>query len=268
MDDSNLLKRHAVRVLGNPSAPRKMVFVHGFGTDQSAWKPVSRAFFPDYRVVLYDHAGAGSSSEEAFDPDRYAGLEAYAHDLLDVCTALDLRDAVLVGHSMGGMVAVLAALKRPELFSRLVLIGASARYLDDDDYRGGFTQADLDGLYAAMTSSYQAWVSGFAPLVMGGEVNAEPGADFAKTLGAIRPDVAQAVARSIFQSDHRKDVVRLHLPTLLLQTKRDVAVPREAAEFLHRSIAGSTLVEVNTAGHLPHLTAPRGVIAAMRSWLG
>jgi sigma-B regulation protein RsbQ len=67
---------------------------------------------------------------------------------------------VLVGHSVSGMVSLLAALVDPKLFSRLIFIGASPRYLNDKDYVGGFEPSDLDALYAAMSSNYYAWASG------------------------------------------------------------------------------------------------------------
>lgn len=261
------LKRHRVRVTGKADAPRTLVFIHGFGTDQSAWKPVSRAFLEDHRIVVYDHAGTGNDLDEPFDFERYTGLEAYAHDLVDICTALELKDAIAVGASMGAMIAVLAALRRPGLFRRLILVGGSARYLDDDGYRGGLTPADLEGMYGAMTANYQAWAAGFAPHVLGADVTMETKADFVRTLGAIRPDIAQRVARTIFESDHRRDVAQLERPTLILQTRQDIAVPMEAAEFLHRSIRDSRLQVLKASGHLPHLTAPREVVAAMRAWL-
>src|SRR3954452_1564690 len=95
----NVLERNNVSVTGNPEG-RPMIFAHGFGCDQNMWRFVAPSFEADHRVVLFDHVGAGGSDLSAYDPDRYASLDGYAQDVLEICRALDLRDAVFVGHSV------------------------------------------------------------------------------------------------------------------------------------------------------------------------
>src|SRR5215210_1459971 len=96
---ADVLQRHAVQVRGDPSG-QPMVFVHGFGCDQTLWRYVAPAFEDEYRVVTFDYVGAGRSDRSAYDPQRYSTLDGYAEDVLDICRALDLRDVVLVGHSV------------------------------------------------------------------------------------------------------------------------------------------------------------------------
>jgi len=263
---TSILERNHVKVLGN--GDRTLVFAHGFGSAQSAWRHQVAAFAPNFRIVLFDHVGAGESDFTAYSPRRYSSLYSYAEDLLDLCAELKLAECTLVGHSVSGMVSLLAALVEPHLFSQLIFVGASPRYLNDDGYVGGFEQSDLDALYAAMSSNYYAWASGFAPLVMGNPDKPELAQEFAKTLAAIRPDIAQAVARVIFESDHRQELPRLQVPTLILQSSNDIAVPLEVGKYMADKISQSQLLNIDAQGHLPHLSAPDVVTKAIASCLG
>lgn len=262
----NALIRNNVRVWGNPQSGKTIVFCHGFGTDQSAWAQVAAAFRHDYRIVTFDIVGSGQSDSSAFDANYYDDVTAYAQDLVEILDQLDLRDVVLVGHSMGGMFSILAALACPERVGSLVTIGASARYLDDEGYRGGFTQADLDTFFEAMRMDYQAWASGFAVQAMGTPDRPELGDSFAICMKRIRPDVALSVLRLVMHADIRDRLDELKLPVLLIQTKEDIAVPIEAAEYLHKAIAGSELALIDATGHLPHFSAAAEVIRAMMAW--
>ncbi|KJH69983.1 alpha/beta fold hydrolase [Aliterella atlantica] len=263
---TSILERNNVKILGN--GDRTLVFAHGFGSDQSAWRHQVAAFAPSFRIILFDHVGAGKSDFTAYSPKRYSSLYSYAEDLLDLCADLKLTKCILVGHSVSGMISLLAALVEPQLFSRLIFVSASPRYLNDANYIGGFEQSDLDALYAAMSSNYYAWASGFAPLIMGNPDKPELAKEFANTLGAIRPDIAQAVARVIFESDHRQDLPRLQVPTLVLQPSKDVAVPLEVGRYMVGKISQSRLININAQGHLPHLSAPDVVTKAIASCLG
>ena len=82
-----------------------------------------------------------------------------------------------------------------------------------------------------------------------------------------RNHVALAVLRTIMQSDLREVLGRLDKPTLILQSQADPAVPRAVADYLHRHIAGSRLTLVAASGHLPHITAPDEVRAAIHAFL-
>ncbi|APW44755.1 alpha/beta hydrolase [Rhodoferax saidenbachensis] len=261
-----LIKNH-VTVLGPADAERTMVFVHGFGTDQTAWREVQAAFTAGCRIVLLDNVGGGSTPPEAFVQHHYLNLHRYAADLLDVCEALQIRNAVLVGHSVGAMISVLASLRQPERFSRLVLIGASPRYLNDTDYHGGFSKEDLNGLYSAMETSYAEWADQFAPAVMRNADRPGLSQHFAASIKSIPQERALTVLYSIFQSDHRADVKKVRHPTLLIHANEDLAVPLGVAHYLHQSIAGSQLAVVDATGHLPHISAPAAVVQAMQGFV-
>ncbi len=232
---------------------------HGFGTDQTAWEAIRPWLDQRFRVISFDLAGAGPSGEASYDFRRHDTLLGFADDLLDVLDELEVERCTYVGHSVSGMIGVAAAVARPEAFAKLVLIGASPRYLNEPGYRGGFDQSDLDQLHDGMAANFQAWGAGFAPAVVGVPDNAAVH-EFCRTLFLIRPDIALATSRTIFQSDMRAIAERLERPTHLLQTANDLAVPQEVAAWLHRHIDGSTLDIMEAWGHLPHMTAPAEVI--------
>jgi sigma-B regulation protein RsbQ len=262
----NVAKKNNVKLIGNLDGPT-IIFAHGFGTDQSAWSKVSEAFIQKYRIILFDNVGGGNSDPEAFSPNKYDSLYAYVGDLIDICEEYKVKAAIMVGHSVSGMISLLTAIKRPEFFSKLVLVGASPRYLNDVDYVGGFEQQDLDSLYDTMANNYFAWVSGFSAAAMANPDRPQLSENFANTLNAIRPDIAQSVARVIFQSDYRVELLKLDKETLLVQAKEDIAVPQDVAEYLNKHIAHSKLLVVEAYGHFPHMSAPNEIINAIEQFI-
>lgn len=259
------LARNNVRVTGTGSPT--IVLAHGFGTDQTAWRHQEAALAGSHRLVLFDHVGAGGSDLSAYSPRRYRNLHSYADDLLEILGELAVRDALYIGHSMSGMIGLLAALLAPGHFARMIFLNASPRYLNEAGYCGGFEQSDIDNLYAAMTTNYQLWASGFAGLVMGNPERPELAQEFAATLTAIRPDIASAVTRIIFQSDYRAELSRLTVPTMIVQSSEDVAVPRAVGEYLAHHIPRAELRVIEAHGHLPHMSEPQRVLDAIQSFL-
>lgn len=116
---------HNVKVLG--TGQQIIVLAHGFGTDQSVWRHLVPHLVEDYRVVLYDNMGAGTTNPDYFDFERYATLEGFAYDLLAILEVLQVPSCIFVGHSLSSMVGVIASVVRPELFSKIVMLSASPR---------------------------------------------------------------------------------------------------------------------------------------------
>lgn len=262
--DGPLARRHRVHTVG--SGPRALVFGHGLGTDQTAWHKVVRHLPADVTALLFDLPGAGPLLPKGFDPDDYRSIAAFADDMLDLFEEVGISSCTYVGHSVAGMMGALAAIEAPDRFERLVLVNASPRYLNDGDYIGGFDRADVDGLLTTMAANYQAWVAGFAPSVVGGGL-AQAVDEFSAGLLAMRPDVTLRIARTIFESDVRGLLPMLRVPTVLIHSRSDIAVPETVARHLHDHIAGSELVWIDADGHLPHLSAPGLVAAALRDVL-
>ncbi|CAI5930583.1 unnamed protein product [Closterium sp. NIES-64] len=220
---SSILEQHNVRLIG--SGAQLVVLGHGFGTDQSVWQHIVPHLLDDYRLLLFDLMGAGSTNPDNFSFARYSTLHAYADDLLAILDELDVQECCYVGHSVSGMIGCIAAIERPDVFKKLVLLGASPRYLNDGDYFGGFEQEDLNQLFLAMQSNFRAWVSGFAPLAVGSDIDAPAVQEFSRTFFCIRPDIALSVAKTIFQSDMRAILPQVRVSCHILQSSKDLAVP-------------------------------------------
>ena len=229
-------ERNNVVEQGNPDG-RPIVFAHGFGCDQNMWRFVWPQFADDHRVVLFDHVGAGGSDSSAYDPQRYGSLQGYADDIVDICRELDLTDVVFVGHSVSAMIGALASVKEPERFGKLVLVGPSPRYIDDDEagYSGGFTRADIDGLLESMDSNYLGWSGAMAPVIMGNPDRPELGEELTNSFCRADPEIARHFAHVTFMSDNRADLARVHTPSLVLQCSDDAIAPEVVGAYVHAS---------------------------------
>ncbi|MFD1146359.1 alpha/beta fold hydrolase [Saccharothrix hoggarensis] len=252
--------RNNVVVTGEADGP-VVVLAHGFGCDQNMWRLVVPTLAEKCRVVLFDHVGAGGSDLSAWNAQRYSTLDGYASDVLDLCRELDLRDVVFVGHSVAAMIGVLAAAAEPSRFGKLVLVTPSPRYIDDGDYRGGFSAADIEELLDSLDSNYLGWSATMAPVIMGNADRPELGEELTNSFCRTDPEVARVFARTTFLSDNRDDLPRVSVPTLVLECAQDVIAPPEVGAYVHANIPGSTRVTLDATGHCPQLSAPEATAA-------
>jgi sigma-B regulation protein RsbQ len=258
-------ERNNVQVRG--AGERAMVFAHGFGCDQAMWRHVAPAFEPDFQTVLFDAVGAGRSDLSAYDPHKYAELAGYADDLIEIVREQGLIGTDFVGHSVSAMVGVLASLKAPELFSKLILVGPSPRYIDDDDYVGGFGAAQIEELLEFLADNPMGWAQAMAPVIIGNPDRPELGEELTESFCRTDPVIAREFARATFTSDNRADLARVTTPTLILQCSDDIIAPLEVGQYVHAQIAGSHLVVLEATGHCPNLSAPAEVLAAIRAYV-
>ncbi len=262
---TDILRRNNVTVSG--AGDRPMLFAHGFGCDQSMWQFVAPEFARDHKVVLYDLTGAGNSDLEAYDRQRYATLDGHADDILAICEALNLKDTILVGHSVSASSSVLAANARPDLFSRLILVSPSPCFLNTGDYRGGFSREELDGLLQVMDENYLGWARQMAPNIAG-QAGGGPAADrLTQSFCRTDPDIASHFARVTFLSDHRDDLARLLVPALALHCDDDPIAPMTVAGWLKDNMPAATVSVMQVTGHCPHLVAPEETVREIRRYL-
>ena len=259
-------RRNNVTVSGDP-AGRPMVFAHGFGCSQEMWRAVAPQFEADHRVVLFDAVGSGESDLTAYDPAKYDSLHGYADDVLEILAALDVEDAVYVGHSVAAMVGVLAATRDPSRFGALVLVGPSPRYVSDGEYAGGFRQADIDGLLDVLDANYLGWSETMAPLIVGNSDRPELGQRLTESFCSVDPEIARHFARVTFLSDNRRDLAAVRTPTLVLQCSDDIIAPTQVGRFVHEQIVGSRFVQLAATGHCPNLSAPHEIVEEIRAFL-
>jgi len=249
---------------------RVVVQAHGFGASQDSWQPqVASLVSAGYRVLTYDMAGTTPETVGLYQAERHQSLFGFAEDLVALLQALGLQGAHYVGHSAGGMVGVLAANSQPGLFRSLSLVAASACYLNDPatGYVGGFSREQVQELIASMRSDYAAWANGFARLMAGNPERPHLAMEFSRSLLSLRPDIASAVLESILLSDHRLDAQAVRLPTQVLLTEEDPAVPIEAARWLFQATRATGLRIIPTQGHFPQISDPEGISVALLGFL-
>jgi len=230
---------------------RTLVFGHGFGTDQHVWAPYADRYADRFQVLTFDLDYLACAVE---GKPPHEGLAAYADDLVALLHEGDVRNAVFVGHSVSGMIGALAGIAAPHAFGRLILINAAPRYIEDFDYPGAFSRADVERLYEHATRAYEDWVIGFAPAA-----TAQPRGpavdNFARHLNDLRPDIGVAVLRSILESDLRAILPAITTPTTLLNNRDDIVVPASVSTYMLDHIPNATCRWLDASGHLPHVTA-------------
>lgn len=260
-----VLERNNVKVFGNGTQP--IVFAHGFGCDQNMWRFITPAFEDDYKIVLFDYVGCGASDLKAYNKDKYGSLQGYAQDLLDVCEALDLEDVIFVGHSVSGMIGLLASLHTVRYFKKLVMVGPSPSYINDGDYVGGFTRRDIEGLLDTMDKNYIGWANFLAPAIMANADKPELGDELTQSFCSTDPVIARRFAEVTFFSDNREDLKKVKLPSLIMQCSEDIIAPMAVGHYLHRQMPDSTLRVMKATGHCPHMSAPDETIQIIKEFL-
>ncbi|TGD80222.1 alpha/beta fold hydrolase [Hymenobacter wooponensis] len=261
----DILQRHHVSTYG--SGEKALVFAHGFGTDQQAWRYVAPAFAARNQVVLFDLIGAGRSDKTAYDFSRHQTLDGYVNDLLELLRALQLPKVVYIGHSVSGIIGVLAAIREPALFERLVLLAASPCYINDGDYIGGFDTADLEEALGFLDRDYYGWSHAMVPGIVGGDMRSELVDEVVSSFCEVDPAIARQFARATFLSDYRTELSKLRIPTLVVQCAQDTVAPSVVGHYMHANLAGSKLEILNTTGHYPHLNAPVATISSVERFL-
>lgn len=262
----SVIERHNITISGQPDG-QPMVFAHGFGCDQHMWRFVAPRFEDAFKVITFDHVGAGGSDVAAYDPDRYSHLSGYADDVVEICHGLDLRNVIFVGHSVSSMIGALASLQSPELFAKLVFVSPSARYVDDGDYAGGFTEQDITELLDSLESNYLGWSSAMAPVIMGNADRPELGTELTESFCRTDPEIARRFARVTFLSDNRADLAKVTTPTLVLQCTNDAIAPVAVGEYVHDVVPNSEFVLLEATGHCPNLSAPDQTAAAISAFV-
>ncbi|NKJ47065.1 alpha/beta hydrolase [Burkholderia sp. SG-MS1] len=261
----SIIQRNNVRISGH--GKRVMVLAHGFGCDQTMWRYLVPSFHDDYRTVLFDHVGSGSSDLAAYDVDKYDSLDGYADDLIEVIREVADEPVVFVGHSVSAMIGLVASLKAPQQFAAHVMVGPSPCYVNDADYIGGFTRDDIDDLLHTLESNYLGWSSTMAPAIMGTPEQPELGIELTNSFCRTDPEIARQFARVTFLSDHRALLARSTAPTLILQCSDDIIAPQAVGEYMHRVMPRSTLHVIENVGHCPHLSSPGASSAAVSAFL-
>ena len=261
----SILKRNNVVVKGD--CENVMMFSHGFGCDQNMWRFIYPAFQADYKIVMFDHVGAGNSDLSAYSYKKYDNLEGYAQDIVEIGKELNIKNMVFVGHSVSAVMGLIAAGIEPELFKSLILVSPSPSYINQDGYIGGFNKSEIEELLESLDNNHLGWSMAMAPIIMGNPDQKELGEELANSFCKTDPDIAKHFARTTFLTDKRDILEHTKIPSLILQCSNDVIAPVEVGHYMHGLMPDSKLVILNATGHCPNLSAPEETIAAISSYL-
>ncbi len=262
---TSVLKRNNVKVIGEGN--QVLLFAHGFGCDQNAWRHIQSFFIEDYKLVLIDYVGAGKSDLASYDFQKYSSLDGYVNDVIEICDAMELKKVIFIGHSVSCMVGALASIKRPDLFEKLIFIGPSPCYISSGNYLGGFDQETIDSLLEVMEEDYISWARSIAPHIMNSKNGNELTNELSESFCSIDPIIAKQFARVTFLSDNRKDLPLIPVETLTIQCSDDMIAPLSVGQYIHANTPNNTLKVIEAHGHCPHMSHPTETSETIKAFL-
>jgi sigma-B regulation protein RsbQ len=261
----SIAKRNNVQVFGKGHVT--MILAHGFGCDQNMWRMLVPIFAEHYRIVLFDLVGSGASDASAYSPEKYESLEGYADDLIEIIQDFSDTPVIFVGHSVSAIIGLLATIKSPRHFAANIMVAPSPSYINDGDYIGGFDKEDIDELITAVEENYLGWSSAITPAIMGPSAHPELTEDLTNSFCRADPAIAKHFAKVTFLSDHRGDLSKSFVPTLIIQCNDDFIAPVQVGEYMQRMMPEAKLAVIDNIGHCPHMSAPEKTAAAIKSFL-
>lgn len=250
--------RRAYRIAGSGPA---LLLIHGIGDNSTAWAPVHSQLARRFTVIAPDLLGHGQSDKPRAD----YSVAAYANGMRDLLSVLDIERVTVVGHSLGGGVAMQFAYQFPQLVDRLILVGA-----------GGVTKdVNIALRFAALPAGAEALALLRLPLVLpalqaighllGAVVGSTGvGRDIPNAL-RILADLPEPTASAAFTRtlravvDWRGQVVTMldrcylteSVPVQLIWGEQDVVIPVSHAHMAHAAMPGSRLEIFPKSGHFP-----------------
>lgn len=231
-----------------------VVLIHGYPLDGSSWEKQSAALLgAGYRVITYDRRGFGKSSKPCTGHD----YDTYAADLNAVMEALDLRDAVLAGFSMGtGEVGRYLSTYGSDRVAKAVFLGSLEPFLlQTADNPAGVPQEVFDGLLEAVKSDRYAFFTKFFEDFFNTKDNlgtrlSEEALAANKNLAYAASSSASVWAQPTWLTDFREDIAKITVPSLIVHGTADNILPIDATgrEF-HKALPAAEYVEIEGAPH-------------------
>ena len=261
----NVRLRNNIQIIGTGSTT--IVFAHGFGCDQNMWRYLIPSFKDRFKIVLFDLVGSGKSDLSAYDFRKYESLHGYAEDLIEIIDDVTDQPIIFVGHSVSATIGLIASAGSPEKFKCQIMIGPSPCYVNDGDYIGGFSRADVEELCDTIDSNYLGWSSTMAPAIMGSPEQSELSVELTNSFCRTDPEIAKHFARVTFLSDHRDALAKSTTPTLILQCSDDFIAPRTVGEYMQKAMSDAELCIIDNVGHCPHLSSPEASTHAIENYL-
>ncbi|MBN8447094.1 MAG: alpha/beta hydrolase [Gammaproteobacteria bacterium] len=262
----DIITRNNVNVLGR--GEQVLLMAHGFGCNQQMWRFLVPYLEGNFKIVLFDYVGSGSSDLGAYSKQKYADLAGYSQDIVDICQALDLNNVVLVGHSVSSIIGLLAAQKIPERIHSQVMVCPSPCFLNfPPEYMGGFNREDLVELIDLMDKNYIGWANYLAPLVTGELEGKVFATELTTSFCTTNPITAKNFAKATFFSDYRHLLPLNQHPVLLLQSEVDALASLFVGNYMLEHTPQSRLEVVSARGHCLHMSHPEQISLIIKDFL-
>lgn len=263
--ESLLQQRHRLSISG--AGADTLLFVHGLGWDQDAWRFVAPHFESRARVIGMDLVGFGASPPSAWDEVRYAGLDGHARDVAAVVRTFGRGRCIVVGHSVGAMIGLLADAHAPGAIAAHCMIGPSPCYRNEGDYPGGFAPEVLAQTLDLLDADVQAWTEAMRPLLLAPDLSDQLTRELTHTFGRARPQALIRLARAAFLGDLRDRLGHLAAPVQVVQSDEDRIAPLGVGRFMASALPDGTLAVIRNPGHCPHLTRPEACVEVLHRFL-
>jgi pimeloyl-[acyl-carrier protein] methyl ester esterase len=237
-----------------------LVLVHGWGLNGAVWHSLVDEFSQDFTLHLVDLPGFGHSA-----PLGKASLEAMAESLLDAVP----EPAVWLGWSLGGLVAMQAALQRPAQVSRLITVASSAAFIKRADWPG-IEPKVLAGFARGLDEDYQKTLSRFLAIQAMGSPSAKEDIKALQRMLSSRPAPSQDALRQgldlLKESDLRGQIGQIKQPWLQLYGYLDALVPRGAAQ-MHQTLHPAQQYSFRHASHAPFISHQHEFAQQIRAFM-
>jgi pimeloyl-ACP methyl ester carboxylesterase len=224
-----------------------LVFLHGWGGDREYWKNQVAVFAGDYRVVALDQAGHGESQTDR----KESSVTPLARDVETVVKDLGLKRVILVGHSMGGPVALAAAKRLPGTV--VAVVGVDTLQNAEAKFPADVAEKLLTGIEKDFKGTIQA---GFFTGLLPEKVDPELASWLAKKAEGQNPKMAVALMRDIFILDTAKLLREAKVPVRCINSGGGYAFFNPTAVEVNKKYADFAAVTIDAVGHYPMLEKP------------
>ena len=234
-----------------------LFFLHGVGGGRMAWdRQVPYFSERGYRCVAWDQPGYGGT----------AAVEPYSFEKVANALAGQIGEpAVLVGHSMGGMVAQETCARFPDKVRALVLSFTSPAFAGGGEFARQFVAARVGALDAGKPMAEVA--AALMPTLRGTKSDPEGVALAIRTMAAVPPDTYRKAVHLLTTFDRRADLAKIRVPTLLVAGSEDRVAPPAVHEKMAKRIPGAKYVLLEGCGHLGPMDQPEKFNEAVLSFL-